>query len=1611
MSGRTIGTLVGAAVGLAFPALAPIAMTVGGIVGGLLDPETLQGAQFQGGQVGGAQSGQAIPIVFATNTVESRLLDGETEPRLSKRTEDAGKGGPEVEHDVALLNYSLEICESSELRETSIHHVLACWEDEQLVFDVRPGSLLSGADNAKFMANKTIRYGREDQLPSAMLEAIHGVGNVPAYRGLLTVDILDEDLMVRLDGKPRGGRIPLRRWLVSACAAEEVGGTLLVTGQTIADGGPVFAKASSIEPLVFEGIPTATGADVINATPGCYQGAWVAAGDNEARISLDNLVSWQPLAIDRASSGPMTAGPSGWLLAYAQGPVDGFDKTARADPIGSGFSSFAFTSTGAFPAGQKEETYMCRYTGGAYWFDYAVGGYLMKSTDLTSPMECVYFDWNNTGIGRFYDIEEFDGAIYAAVLLGRTGTQRSQLRRSNDGGVTFPDVLIDVANDSDARPLQLLVGGDILLVQCYLDAYVWTSEDGFAAPHATGISTAGVGTVPIHLDHVHGRHIAFSGDKFYLISGLNGANPSLGDKCVSTPDGLTFSAPVSLPIADLYGIASSDEASAPVYTGTPIPDAEGYFIDRTTGQTQGPDLTEPTRGCTLTLAELVRRIYNIAAPQLGEDHFDLTALVGDLVRGYKVQDLGLTAADAIEPLRRVFTFDLPEFDQKIRARKRGGDVDWVIDTNVIVVGEDNTLDDRRGAPLEYPRTVRVHYLSPVLDYKPTEQVSPDVSPDFEGVGEENINTFLVLTDDEAAQAADIIHKVMMMEREHEQTFSLPIPYIGMTAADVLSVQGKRLRVDAMRIERNRVVVERAVYDRPHAFTSTYTGRAGTPPPAPGGNVHGPTDAVLMNVPVLDDDYDKPGIIWAARGYPNTRWIGARLQVQRGSTWETLGDITVACNIGELLADLPIADKWTVDEVNTLAVRLPESMNSISQDAFFSEGNGMAVMKADGTAEILQAQNMVEGDPDEYTGTTLLRGVLDTTPATHASGARVVALNNNLRFVQLRKDDIGKTLTFRVISLGTNPDAAPTQTLTLTTMESQREWQPTDVTVTKLPGCEWQVDFIGRPRLGTDLNPIQSQWFTGWRIDFSIGGTTKSRMTTAESFIYTAAMQVEDWGAVQCAGYVVTVGAVNVYTGSDGGGGAGGGTAPSGNPSYAATFVGGPSDGYVGEPIFDPLGPLWGGPFQAYGGQTEERFIGEIVANVTCQSSHPGAGIVVGIPLVAETRNAATEMIPTGPDVGPGAPFLITDSVTISAKPTYSMMDELKPYGGKVLVTPVTTPARTTKQVTSSGIGGLKSRAGTNTDKVRCEFEITNMPAGSSVAIGVVAAGEDDHLVPGTAGSYGYTVAANGVYVVELDGATGDIEVFEVGVGSVATATLSAAHAYDGLYRFAWRTIGYAGVGTTVRTNMGNEAWPDTPTAGFGGLLNAPTIVPCGFDATVGSANNYWLQGTESLTEATRGGISGEKLVYAYSTFGKSTGKWRIGIAGLNTSRLGFCKAGHTGYLGASGSADSIGFTDTRSLTGYVIETSFGGVFNRIELPAGFYYLNPTIIFAFDIDAGTLAIYVKEEVIAGDPSATYELLTTLTGIPAGTWLPAVNGLGQLSPEIAEPATYNDWTITL
>lgn len=263
-------------------------------------------------------------------------------------------------------------------------------------------------------------------------------------------------------------------------------------------------------------------------------------------------------------------------------------------------------------------------------------------------------------------------------------------------------------------------------------------------------------------------------------------------------------------------------------------------------------------------------------------------------------------------------------------------------------------------------------------------------------------------------------------------------------------------------------------------------------------MRGPTDGLLMNIPLLVDANDAPGIHWAAAGMLSG-WVGAQFQILRAGEWVVIGEATSKAATGALLSPLP-AHAGDMDAANVLHVRMGDDLESVTYANLLQERNPMAILRADGTAEIVQFQTAAEMAPGEYELTTLLRGRLATTPSNHAAGARVVILDERVQYAELDPTDIGGTLTYRFVSLGTDPDAAPVETLSLATMESQMEWPVTDLSVS-VDGDDYTLTWQPRHRLGSDVFPVRSSHWVGYEVGWSDGVNSHSEIVTTETVTF------------------------------------------------------------------------------------------------------------------------------------------------------------------------------------------------------------------------------------------------------------------------------------------------------------------------------------------------------------------------------------------------------------------------------------------------------------------------------------------------------------------------------
>lgn len=186
MAGAAVGGSVGASVG----------WLIGSMLGNLLFPQKVEGPRRSDLKLQAAEYGKPIPWVRGTGRLAGNVID-QTDLQEHKQTS-GGKGGPQVTNYTYSASFAILICSGP------IVGVRRIWADGRLIW-----SSDTDAD-----APCEIYLGDEDQDPDPTLEAIHGVGTTPAYRGLAYVVFTDYMLT------DFGDRIPLMEFEVYTNAGE-----------------------------------------------------------------------------------------------------------------------------------------------------------------------------------------------------------------------------------------------------------------------------------------------------------------------------------------------------------------------------------------------------------------------------------------------------------------------------------------------------------------------------------------------------------------------------------------------------------------------------------------------------------------------------------------------------------------------------------------------------------------------------------------------------------------------------------------------------------------------------------------------------------------------------------------------------------------------------------------------------------------------------------------------------------------------------------------------------------------------------------------------------------------------------------------------------------------------------------------------------------------------------------------------------------------------------------------------------------------------------------------------------------------------------------------------
>ena len=150
-----------------------------------------------------AKEGEPRQIVFGiVRPIGGNIVAVQEPPRIERRKQKSGGkgggGGSKSTVEVPRRTYAVGICEGP------VTGIRRAWRNNKLVYDAR-GTEWGAKNNGTFLARFQFYLGDFEQLPSPNLEAVFGVGQVPAMRGTCYMVAKDEDL------QDTGGALP--QWI------------------------------------------------------------------------------------------------------------------------------------------------------------------------------------------------------------------------------------------------------------------------------------------------------------------------------------------------------------------------------------------------------------------------------------------------------------------------------------------------------------------------------------------------------------------------------------------------------------------------------------------------------------------------------------------------------------------------------------------------------------------------------------------------------------------------------------------------------------------------------------------------------------------------------------------------------------------------------------------------------------------------------------------------------------------------------------------------------------------------------------------------------------------------------------------------------------------------------------------------------------------------------------------------------------------------------------------------------------------------------------------------------------------------------------------------------
>ena len=518
---------------------------------------------------------------------------------------------------------------------------------------------------------------------------------------------------------------------------------------------------------------------------------------------------------------------------------------------------------------------------------------------------------------------------------------------------------------------------------------------------------------------------------------------------------------------------------------------------------------------------------------LSTTDFDYSQLSSISVNGYALSR-PMTARAAIETLAQAFFFDMVESDGKLTAIPRGSSPSISISSDhMIPEGDDKAeLETTIVQELELPYRVEVGYIQKDKYQTGLQHASrPDKANDI--TNKYQIELAIVMDDNKAAQVAEVL-LYDLWTAKNRVIFSVPYKYIELDPGDVinLSVNGstRTIRITRIGYEASYLRVE-GVYENPSIYNPIKQGGSSLGQLVESVGLDAPTEAQLLDIPILQDTDDDAGFYFA--GAPlgdSSAWSGSELYVSDdGAAWNGVGFVESAVPIG--YAETVLGDGPTTiwDDGNTLTVRIYSGALNSATDIDVLNGQNYLLVGN----EIIQFGDAVQNADGTYTLSRLLRGRKGTEWATtgHAQYERVVLLDRaSLDRVVYSSTYLNVKRLYRAPSVGQSVLDASQFEFTNTAI-GLKPYSPVYLKAEDAGGGNYSVTWIRRTRVGGEWNDLievplgeESEQYVVevWRSGSMVSSTTVTTTSATVAAQPGDTIQVAQISAIVGNGYYASI---------------------------------------------------------------------------------------------------------------------------------------------------------------------------------------------------------------------------------------------------------------------------------------------------------------------------------------------------------------------------------------------------------------------------------------------------------------------------------------------------------